>query len=298
VEEGNAWSDAVQSAVALLGEDTGAVPNVRPPGSIPSAPDARQGETMDARGRRTVARPEHVTRSTESERSPGGESPSLPAGDASSDGIEYEAIFAALPDDAPRDAGGPGRFGPEVDLASERDVLVTDRAAHVVPAVGSVEAGRPPPAAPPDLESLFRRLRQESLGSGVGSAGRALAAAETLIGAGMTAEARPLIEAAARDPGCRSRAYRLLARLLRADGSDVEAVSWLERAAGAPATGGDDRLSTLRELAPLLEATGEPARALAAWIEAGTLAPGDPEVESHIARLSAPDRDGGDPSTR
>jgi tetratricopeptide (TPR) repeat protein len=84
---------------------------------------------------------------------------------------------------------------------------------------------------------------------------------------GMREEARKALEAAARSPQHRFRAGAMLAKSHLDAGDHAHAIEWYERAVEAPAPSPMAHHALLYELASVLEAQGESARALAVLIE-------------------------------
>jgi lipopolysaccharide biosynthesis regulator YciM len=94
---------------------------------------------------------------------------------------------------------------------------------------------------------------------------------------------------AAKAPVSRVGAAAQLGRLLAGRGDVAHAVEWLERAAAVPPATPDEGLAVLEELADSLQRMGEPARALAVFMELQS----QRSAYGDVAALSAPD--GGDP---
>jgi tetratricopeptide (TPR) repeat protein len=91
--------------------------------------------------------------------------------------------------------------------------------------------------------------------------------AANYAGMGMQEEARKALEAAARSPQHRFRAGAMLAKSHLDAGDHAHAIEWYERAVEAPAPSPMAHHALLYELASVLEAQGESARALAVLIE-------------------------------
>lgn len=114
-----------------------------------------------------------------------------------------------------------------------------------------------------------------------------LALARTYVAAGLTAEARPILEALNGErPGDLDAASLLADVLQRADEAEA-AVACLERAAAAHRDPSPARVAALKRLGDALEHAGHRARALSAWREAFVHAPGDRELNERLARASA-----------
>jgi tetratricopeptide (TPR) repeat protein len=254
------WSSSIVDAVALLDDPPAAWPaRAVAPGEPPAALDAT--------------------------------APGVPAVREAT--VGHEPVTAAPesrevgPVDSPGTSAGDGVSIIEVDLTPALNALVQAPAAPPEGARASV-------AEP--LETVFAQFREDAEGDL--SPARQLSLGETYVEAGMRTEARPLLEAAARDSRCQGRAWALLGRIEEASGRVPEAIDWLERAAEAPEMADAERAAVLRHLGALLDDSGEWARALAVLLEAETFAPGDRDARTRIARLSSPLPPGGEPSTR
>jgi tetratricopeptide (TPR) repeat protein len=152
---------------------------------------------------------------------------------------------------------------------------------------GQAPAPGPVRHEPPDLESVFARMRHDAAGSDRSDeSGDYFALARTYIEMGLPQEAIGSLEIAARSPQYRFAASCTLAQLYR-DASDLAlAIEWLERAAEVPAPGPDEARGLLYDLADVLETVGEPARALAVLMELNADAPGYRDVPDRVRRLS------------
>jgi tetratricopeptide (TPR) repeat protein len=98
---------------------------------------------------------------------------------------------------------------------------------------------------------------------------------------------------AAKAPVLRFTAAAQLGRLLAGRNELEQATEWLERAAAAPPVTPDEGLAVLYELADALQRMGEPARALAVFMELQSQRRAYRDVAARIAALSA--QDTGDP---
>jgi tetratricopeptide (TPR) repeat protein len=122
-----------------------------------------------------------------------------------------------------------------------------------------------------------------------------LALARTYVAAGLTAEARPILEALHADNPGDVDAAALLADLLERAGDPRSSVACLERTVAAHRGPSPDRIAALRRLGDALERSGQRARAQSAWRDALALAPGDRELTERLARAATT---GGGPFTR
>jgi tetratricopeptide (TPR) repeat protein len=91
--------------------------------------------------------------------------------------------------------------------------------------------------------------------------------AATYVDMGMQEEAMKALEVAARSPRHRFRAGAMLAKAYLDSGDPAHAIEWYERAVEAPAPTPMAHHALLYELASVLEAQGESARALAVLLE-------------------------------
>jgi tetratricopeptide (TPR) repeat protein len=94
------------------------------------------------------------------------------------------------------------------------------------------------------------------------------------------------LEAAARDPRTRVKASADLGRLYIRRGELHRAIEWLERAADGPTATAHEGFAVLYDLADALERLGEPARALAIFIDLDADAGGYRDVSARIERLA------------
>ncbi|MCX6553322.1 MAG: tetratricopeptide repeat protein, partial [Acidobacteria bacterium] len=199
-------------------------------------------------------------------------------------------IDAALGAMLGRDGASPGmEQAPdilELDLSKDLDELLS--AASAMPA--QPVSGLPASAAPgdgPDLEGFFEGLRSDAgRGGQEADAARAYDRASVHVNRGETDAAMASLGEAARDPSYRFRAASMLGRLLRERGQLSEAVEWLERAAETPAPNLQASCGLLYELGDTLEAAGEDTRALAVFLELGSVAAGFRDVAFRIRALS------------
>ena len=140
---------------------------------------------------------------------------------------------------------------------------------------------------PSDLDEVFRDLRDEvSRQSAVSEAEQHYKLALTYRDMAMVDDAIRELELAARAPRLRFEAGSLLGRLLRGRNAVAQAVEWYERAAEAPAPTPEAGRELLFELGQALEAAGEPARALAVYIELREDAGEYRDLSARIERLT------------
>jgi tetratricopeptide (TPR) repeat protein len=125
-------------------------------------------------------------------------------------------------------------------------------------------AGNPPLA----IENVLQGLRDESARDATPeTAEQHFKMAATYVDMGMQDEAMKALEVAARSPRHRFRAGAMLAKAYLNSGDHVHAIEWYERAVEAPAPSPMAHHALLYELACVLEANGEGARALAVLLE-------------------------------
>jgi tetratricopeptide (TPR) repeat protein len=140
---------------------------------------------------------------------------------------------------------------------------------------------------PPDLESVFEQMRTRASRDEQVAAGATLfERAQEHLRMGRAAEAAADLQAAARVPQMRFKASAQLGRLSASRGDFRGAVEWLERAAEAPSTSGEESYGVLYDLADALERMGESARALAVWIELAADAAAYRDVQERIELLT------------
>jgi tetratricopeptide (TPR) repeat protein len=141
--------------------------------------------------------------------------------------------------------------------------------------------------SPESLDDVFSQMRDE-----VGHAPDEEAAAEqfglavTYKDLGMIDEAIASLQEAARSPRQRFDAASMLGTILIERNDAAGAVEWFERAAGVPAPTPDAGNALLYDLANALEKVGEPARALALFVELEAESGGYRDVAGRIDRLS------------
>ena len=107
-----------------------------------------------------------------------------------------------------------------------------------------------------------------------------------LRAAGKLDKALQAFEIASRSPRHRFQASVYAGRIYRERDQMAKAIEWFERATQAPAPTTDDGFELLYELADVLEATGETARALAVCLEILADAGDFRDVKERVSRLS------------
>ena len=143
------------------------------------------------------------------------------------------------------------------------------------------------PITAPDLDGVFEQLRDEvTMRSAVDAAEADYQRALVLQRAGDIDECVPLLLAAAREPAVRFAAASLLGRIFKQGGLTADAIEWFEQAADSPAPEPSAAHEVLYELADALESAGEPARALAVWLELQADAGSYRDVAARIDRLA------------
>jgi tetratricopeptide (TPR) repeat protein len=137
------------------------------------------------------------------------------------------------------------------------------------------------------LDQVFSEIRDDAERTSVDeAAAEQYRLALTYVDLGMTEEAITALEAAARSPRQRFDACALLGRVCVESGNPGRAVEWFERAAEAPAPTPDAGRALLYDLGQTLESAGEPARALAVFVELEAESGGYRDVARRIQRLS------------
>jgi hypothetical protein len=143
------------------------------------------------------------------------------------------------------------------------------------------------PIKAPDLDGVFEQLRDEvSKRSAVQGADADYQRALALHRSGDDDGCIPLLRTAAHVPAVRFAAASLLARIFKQRGTMGDAIEWFEHAAEATAPTPTAAHEVLYELADTLESAGEPARALAVWLELQSDAGDHRDVAARIDRLA------------
>jgi tetratricopeptide (TPR) repeat protein len=173
-------------------------------------------------------------------------------------------VEAPPPAGAPR---GPAKDDYAIDVSNLlSDVDLNDQL-HDMRA-GQAEAASPAGTPAPAIESVLKGMRDESAkDASPETAEQHFKLAATYVDMGMQEEAMKALEVAARSPRHRFRAGAMLAKAYLDNGDPVHAIEWYERAVEAPAPSPVAHHSLLYELASVLEANGEGARALAVLLE-------------------------------
>jgi tetratricopeptide (TPR) repeat protein len=126
------------------------------------------------------------------------------------------------------------------------------------------KAGEPVPA----IENVLEGLRKDAAhDASPETAEQHFKMAATYVDMGMHEEAMKALEVAARSPRHRFRAGAMLAKAYLEAGDQVHAIEWYEHAVEAPAPSLMAHHALLYELASVLQANGEGARALAVLLE-------------------------------
>jgi tetratricopeptide (TPR) repeat protein len=218
----------------------------------------------------------------------------------------------------------PSRSAPETSAVEETDdeeqFVLSDGAIDLDVAIGDLQDAsadveqasdtrRPPPAAnaAPELEEIdlsnalggpspspveahgidgvFVELWDEAA-SRVGDAEAQYQRGLALREAGELDAAVAALESASRSPRLRFQAATLIGRIYRSKGALPQAIEWFERAAEASAPTINESRLLLYELADVLEAGGEVARALAICLELQADAGDFKDVAARIDRLA------------
>ena len=120
----------------------------------------------------------------------------------------------------------------------------------------------------PAIEDVLKSLREEAAqDDSADTAEQHFKMAATYVDMDMQDEAMKALEVAARSPRHRFRAGAMLAKAYLDSGDPAHAIEWYERAVEAPAPTPMAHHALLYELASVLEAQGESARALAVLLE-------------------------------
>lgn len=168
----------------------------------------------------------------------------------------------------------PKRESHEVDLS---DVLHDLRKGQAPVATGK---------APQAIESVLKGMRDEAArDASPETAEQHFKLAATYVDMGMQEEAMKALEVAARSPRHRFRAGAMLAKAYLDAGDQVHAIEWYERAVEAPAPTPMAHHALLYELASVLQAHGESARALAVLLELQADAGEYRDVSSRLEQL-------------
>ena len=121
---------------------------------------------------------------------------------------------------------------------------------------------------PPAIESVLKGMRDDAAHEdSPETAEQHFKLAASYSDMGMRDEAMKALEVAARSPRHRFRAGAMLAKVYLDSGDRLQAIEWYERAVEAPAPTPAAHHALLYELATVLEAHGENARALGVLLE-------------------------------
>ena len=138
-----------------------------------------------------------------------------------------------------------------------------------------------------DLPRVFDGLRAESERNGnEDEAAEQLALGHAHLELGMAEDAARSFEVAARSPRLRFEAAGALARVYLGRGDLPHAIEWFERAAETPSPDVEASRALLYDLGATLERAGEPARALAVFMELMAQTKKYRDVAQRVARLS------------
>ena len=164
----------------------------------------------------------------------------------------------------------------EVDLSEEL---------HGLPDVEAPQQASQSANAKP-LESVLKGMRDEAgHDSSPESAEQHFKLASTYMDMGMQEEAKKALEVAARSPRHRFRAAAMLGKAYLKAGDHSNAIEWYGRAVEAHAPSPQAQHALLYDLAVLLEANGESARALAVFLELQSEAGEYRDVSSRLEQL-------------
>ncbi len=143
----------------------------------------------------------------------------------------------------------------------------------------------PAEPAPPDLDEVFRGMREE-WASGAADGRNAYERGVALRDSGRLDESIASFRDASRDPRWRFESARALAHIYQQRRNPQQSIEWLERAAQSPAPGPDEVHALFYELAEVLETQGEVERALAVCLELQADAGQYRDVAERIRRLT------------
>jgi tetratricopeptide (TPR) repeat protein len=136
------------------------------------------------------------------------------------------------------------------------------------------------------LESVLKGLRDEAVhDASPETAEQHFKLAGTYMEMGMQDEAIKALEVAARSPRHRFRAGAMLGKAFLDAGDQANAIEWFSRAVEAPAPTPQAQHALLYDLAVLLDANGESARALAVFLELQSEAGEYRDVSSRLEQL-------------
>ncbi len=247
------------------------------PGLAPASGPTPAG-TPGPAAREEVHDPEPVTIASREDES----DEDLPQFELSGAGVDIDALLRELEGPVPPPRPAPANL--EVDLSVVLDTIKPGTPPLPRPASPPVPAAAAPAA---DLDEVFGQLRQEAAARRPSDRAEAeFARARTLFDAGDADGALDALNVAAGSPSVRFGAASFAARICRARGRTALAIEWLEKAADAPAPAAEQAHAILYELAELLEAEGETARALAVCLELQAEAGDYRDVSVRVDRLT------------
>jgi tetratricopeptide (TPR) repeat protein len=170
----------------------------------------------------------------------------------------------------------------EVDLNESIHDMRTGQTVDTPPPDKPASAG----TSAPEMESVLQGMRDEAAqDASPETAEQHFKLAATYVDMGMQEEAMKALEVAARSPRHRFRAAAMLAKTYLDNGDMVHAIEWYERAVEAPSPSSMALHALLYELASVLEAHGEGARALAVLLELQSEAGDYRDVASKLEQL-------------
>jgi tetratricopeptide (TPR) repeat protein len=174
----------------------------------------------------------------------------------------------------------------EVDLNDVLHDMRSGEAAAAAPAATVPGHSAPAGKSSQPIESVLKGMRDEAAqDASPETAEQHFKLAATYVDMGMQDEAMKALEVAARSPRHRFRAGAMLAKSYLDSGDTVHAIEWYERAVEAPSPSPMAHHALLYELASVLEAHGEGARALAVLLELQSEAGEYRDVSSKLEQL-------------
>jgi tetratricopeptide (TPR) repeat protein len=213
------------------------------------------------------------------------------------------APVAQPPPDATTPSAGPNQDADAIDIDSRLSAAGSQQAAeaptplrpasHEVDLSGVLHdlregerAAEPPGNSAPAIEGVLKGMRDEAAQDATPeTAERHFKLAATYVDMGMREEAMKALEVAARSSRHRFRAGAMLGKAYLDAGDHSQAIEWYGRAVEAPAPSPMAFHAVLYELASVLEAHGESARALAVLLELQAEAGEYRDVSSRLEQL-------------
>jgi tetratricopeptide (TPR) repeat protein len=195
----------------------------------------------------------------------------------------YAIDMNSLLSDVGYQQGGPSAPVPTPPKRESHDVDLSD-------VLHDLRKGQNPAAAPGHapqaIESVLKGMRDEAAhDASPETAEQHFKLAATYVDMGMQEEAMKALEVAARSPRHRFRAGAMLAKAYLDAGDRMHAIEWYERAVEAPPPSPMAHHALLYELASVLEAHGESARALAVLLELQADAGEYRDISSRLEQL-------------